>query len=120
MFNKIMTLLIVFLCSSCYTAYNGTDDGFNFQPQAPNSGAVPFDPSSQPRQQSISPQPPSQPLATAPDYYQYPPAYQPSGSKAYTNPYSSPPQNVYPYYDSDQYYIPPSNQRNAPSGAASP
>ncbi len=35
--------------------------------------------------------------------YQYPPA-----SRYYSNPYAFPPQNHYPYYDSDQYYVPPS------------
>lgn len=36
--------------------------------------------------------------------YQYPPA-----SRYYQNPYAFPPQNQYPYYDSDQYYVPPSS-----------
>ncbi len=35
--------------------------------------------------------------------YQTPPA-----SRYYSNPYAVPPQNVYPYYDGDQYYRPPS------------
>ena len=34
--------------------------------------------------------------------YQYPPA-----SRYYSNPYAFPPQNHYPYYDADQYYVPP-------------
>ncbi len=33
--------------------------------------------------------------------YQYP------SSRRYNNPYAFPPQNQYPYYDGDQYYVPP-------------
>ena len=56
--------------------------------------------------------------------YQYPNAYQPpvnrrdgyyysprayrAPSSYYSNPYAFPPQNNYPYYDGDQYYVPPS------------
>ena len=36
--------------------------------------------------------------------YGYPPA-----SRYYSNPYAFPPANQYPYYDSDKYYVPPSN-----------
>ena len=50
-------------------------------------------------------QPAFPPPAVHPGYgggYQYPPA-----SRYYSNPYASPPQNQYPYYDADQYYVPP-------------
>lgn len=42
----------------------------------------------------------------APDSYT--PYTQPY-SQHYSNPYSNPPQNYYPYYDYDRYYVPPSN-----------
>ncbi len=32
-------------------------------------------------------------------------------SRAYTNPYN-PPQSYYPYYDFDQYYVPPTQYKN--------
>ena len=31
----------------------------------------------------------------------------PPTSRQYNNPYSFPPQNQYPYYDGDHYYVPP-------------
>lgn len=40
-----------------------------------------------------------------PQRYDYP--YNRPYSSGYTNPYAYPPQNYSPYYDSDQYYIPP-------------
>lgn len=36
----------------------------------------------------------------------YQPQYQPN-SRSYSNPYSYPTRNYYPYYDFDQYYVPP-------------
>ncbi len=52
-------------------------------------------------------------------YYYAQPAYaQPAypqpipGSRFYSNPYALPPSNYYPYYDADQYYVPPYYQNN--------
>jgi hypothetical protein len=45
---------------------------------------------------------------------QYSPYNQPY-SGAYQNPYASPPKNYYPYYDSDHYYIPPTNYQTIPT-----
>lgn len=49
----------------------------------------------------------------APQYYPkaYEPYYRPY-SKGYVNPYYRAPRNYYPYYDHDQYYIPPRNYHN--------
>ena len=51
---------------------------------------------------------------------QYQP-YQPN-SRAYSNPYAFPQQYAPPFYDSDQYYVPPTNyyniERNQPSPAS--
>lgn len=33
-------------------------------------------------------------------------------SREYQNPYDFPPKKYYPYYDSDQYYVPPSYYHN--------
>lgn len=44
--------------------------------------------------------------------YSAPQAYSPYNSpysRRYVNPYAYPPRNYYPYYDYDQYYVPPSN-----------
>jgi len=38
--------------------------------------------------------------------YQY---QQQPASRTYNNPYAIPPQNQYPYYDGDQYYVPPTS-----------
>lgn len=41
----------------------------------------------------------------------YQPYYQPN-SRTYNNPYNYPPRNYYPYYDFDQYYVPPTQYQN--------
>ena len=33
-------------------------------------------------------------------------------SRGYSNPYNFPPHNYYQYYDSDQYYVPPTGYNN--------
>ena len=59
-------------------------------------------PYSQPQQQQYQPQP-------QPQQYRQPsqPYQQQGGSRAYVNPYAFQPSPQYPYYDSDQYYVPP-------------
>ncbi|MFM7558008.1 MAG: hypothetical protein ACKO6C_05370 [Alphaproteobacteria bacterium] len=62
-------------------------------------------------------------------YYQYQPPqnfrgynqqyYQPN-SRAYSNPYALPQQYATPYYDSDQYYVAPTNYYNIESNQTSP
>ena len=57
----------------------------------------------------------------APSYYGGYQAPAPA-SRYYTNPYAFPPQNSYPYYDGDQYYVPPTyygvnRDNNAPNAA---
>jgi hypothetical protein len=47
-----------------------------------------------------------------PQYYQAPVMYYQPNSRAYSNPYALPQQYATPYYDSDQYYIPPTNYYN--------
>lgn len=48
----------------------------------------------------------------------YAPSYPPS-SRAYRNPYDAPPNNYYPYYDLDQYYVPPTYYNNYRSNSES-
>lgn len=67
--------------------------------------------------------------ANSPRYYQYQPPqyyqgyvqpyYQPN-SRAYSNPYALPQQYATPYYDSDQYYVPPTNYYNIERNQNSP
>lgn len=50
-------------------------------------------------------------------YYQapvvpYQQQYYPPNSRAYNNPYVLPQQYASPYYDTDQYYVPPTNYYN--------
>ncbi len=78
---------------------------------------------------------PEGPARVAPDYYYRQPAYPPQGyapqqqpyyyppqqqpyyapqqpppgSRFYSNPYAIPPTSEYPYYDADQYYVPPTS-----------
>ncbi len=61
---------------------------------------------------------PKSPYQSSPYQYQQP------ASRYYSNPYAMPPQNQYPYYDGDQYYVPPTsygirNQDNSPNSSAS-
>lgn len=58
--------------------------------------------------------------APQPYYYQQPQSYYPpvapyqpqGGSRYYSNPYAIPPSSQYPYYDADQYYVPPTYYNN--------
>ncbi|MES2677716.1 MAG: hypothetical protein V4612_05325 [Pseudomonadota bacterium] len=57
-----------------------------------------------------------------PAYTNSPYQYQQPASRYYSNPYAMPPQNQYPYYDGDQYYVPPTYyggaNRDNPSSSA--
>jgi hypothetical protein len=92
-FKLIMAFMFLSLVTSCFSVEHSSD--------APYSPAKPY------RQVA--------PVARDP-YYEAPPAYPPSyggvyqyppASRYYSNPYASPPQNSYQYYDGDQYYRPP-------------
>ena len=50
---------------------------------------------------------------------QYQPYYIPN-SRAYTNPYALPSQYATPYYDTDQYYVPPTDYYNIERNQSSP
>ena len=50
---------------------------------------------------------------------QYQPYYIPN-SRAYTNPYALPSQYATPYYDTDQYYVPPTDYYNIERNQNSP
>ncbi len=75
----------------------------------------------------------------SPDYYYRQPSYAPPqryapppqnsyygggnvtpGSRFYSNPYAIPPSTQYPYYDADQYYVPPTYYRNIEQDQRSP
>lgn len=45
-------------------------------------------------------------------YYQPYTNQAPPSSRFYSNPYAIPPSNNYPYYDGDQYYVPPNAYQN--------
>ncbi len=64
---------------------------------------------------------PQQQQSPQPQYYQQQQPMQQGGSRAYSNPYSFQPSPQYPYYESDQYYVPPTYYGtpeigNSPSG----
>ncbi|MES2961773.1 MAG: hypothetical protein V4694_05255 [Pseudomonadota bacterium] len=72
-----------------------------------------------PQQQYQPPQyAPPQYQQPSPYYYQQQPTYyQPyqqvtPGSRFYSNPYAIPPSTQSQYYDSDQYYVPPTSSNN--------
>lgn len=98
------------------------NQGYNQQYQQPQQQ---YQPPQQYAPQGYNPAP--QQYAAQPYQYQqqqqpyYPPqgygqpSYQPAaaGSRFYSNPYAIPPTSSYPYYDADQYYVPPSYSANA-------
>ena len=77
------------------------------------------------------PQQPAPYFQPNPYYHQVPPPvmrqgyndgyYYPPNSRYYSNPYALPPRGGYPYYDADQYYVPPNSYGTSdidnPSGA---
>jgi len=63
------------------------------------------------------------PQGYAPQPYQqqyYPQQYYRPNSRAYSNPYTLPQQYASPYYDTDQYYVPPTNYYNIEKPDVSP
>lgn len=94
--RKLLALCLPALFISCVSSPNNTAPSPSYQYQQP--------------QQQYAPQ-----QAPRPDgYYYSPPTYyapqqQAPASRYYSNPYAFPPQNSYPYYDGDQYYVPPSS-----------
>ncbi len=113
-FKKIifsaLVLANVFACSSGSRSYQtpAPVQGYQYQ-------QVPYSP---PRQDSYYYTPPQSQPYYSPSPYQY----QQPASRQYNNPYAVAPQNVYPYYDGDQYYVPPTNYggsyRDNPSSSA--
>ncbi len=145
---KLIALCVILLLSAC-----GGNDPYLYDRTGFDEGTRPVvapNPRSpvqtppdyyyrQPYQQPQAPYNPQQPAYAQPPAYQQPPVYaQPApsraypqqyqnggGSRYYSNPYAMPPQPGYsPYYDSDQYYAPPTTYYGnpesvdrAPSGA---
>ena len=88
--------------SSCFSSESGQSRNNPSQLPVPQYG--------QPNPYYYQPQPVQ---SVAPVYYAPAPA-----SRYYSNPYAFPPQGQYPYYDGDQYYVPPTNygtSDNAPA-----
>jgi hypothetical protein len=84
----ILTLLVLILLSGCSSG----NDNQSYQYQQK------YAPAPAQRQNYYAPQP---------SYVNSPYQYQQPASRYYSNPYAMPPQNQYPYYDGDQYYVPP-------------
>ena len=111
--NRLITILFIILIAGC-----SSKDPYLYD----RAG---FDPDGRP---VVAPNP-STPVRVTPDYYYrqpaYPNYYQPQpytqnpyqgnygGSRYYSNPYAIPSQQSYPYYDGDQYYVPPTYYNNA-------
>lgn len=106
---------------------------YYYRQQAPNQGygqqyQPPQPPQPQQQYQQYAPQGynPAPQQYSQPYQYQQQPSYYPPqgygqqgyqqvtpGSRFYSNPYAIPPSTNYPYYDADQYYVPPSYSANA-------
>ena len=108
-----MTVLALCSCQSDYgnsqtenikTNSSQTNQNYQYQNQAPYQ--APY----QSQQAPIAPNP----------YYGQPyGGYQQPSSRYYSNPYTIPPRNnQYPYYDGDQYYVPPTYYGTSGENAA--
>ncbi|MFT5702797.1 MAG: hypothetical protein ACJAZX_001089 [Rickettsiales bacterium] len=96
-FLATLVLSSLFACSSNdqntnFTRPNQYSQPYSRQPQQ-NTGRDPY--YSRPSQQRY--------------YGDSPYQYQQPASRYYSNPYAMPQQNQYPYYDGDQYYVPPTS-----------
>lgn len=125
--NAILFVLSIIFISSCSGSRYENGQLYN----TPG-----FDPGTLPN----APKPSSPVRRVAPDYYYRQRAYNPPqqqqygspppspyyggnvapGSRFYSNPYAIPPTTQYPYYDADQYYVPPTYYRNIEKDQRSP
>lgn len=102
--KKIRVMLIFFIMSFfCFACSSGSSNNQAVQPNSFNNLNPQYQPqyAPPPRQDGYYY---SQPYYNGGYQYQYQPA-----SRYYNNPYAVPPQNQYPYYDGDQYYVPPTS-----------
>lgn len=115
---KGLAYLIIFACIfSCHDnidVYNRPGFDVGTRPSTGNpSQVMPPNFAQPPAYAPMSQQAPVQAAPAfrpAPDYYYYQPyypQYQRPASRYYNNPYSFQPPAQYPYYDTDQYYVPP-------------
>ncbi len=124
--NKYYFLLVCLIACSCLAPSGKNLDGRDSYLY----DKVGYDPGTRPQNGGSS----SPPVQVVPDYYyrtppvvarpsapmpprnsfsqQYPPA-----SRFYSNPYSFNPPVAFPFYDSDQYYVPPRNVSNGEDAA---
>jgi hypothetical protein len=120
----LFSIFLILIAASCATI---EDDGGaalspNIVPSAtrqnfaqPQYQPQPYQPQAyQPVYQPPMYQPQYQQMPPQSYYYQQQPTYYPpqGGSRYYSNPYAIPPSSRYPYYDSDQYYVPPTYYNN--------
>jgi hypothetical protein len=92
-------LIVLFFCVAC-----GSNSNYPVQPTPLYNQNPQYQP-----QQYVPPARQDSYYYSQPYYsggYQY---QQQPASRTYNNPYAIPPQNQYPYYDGDQYYVPPTN-----------
>lgn len=91
-FKSTPILVLLPLAILCGCSSGNQSQNYKYQQQQPLYNQAQ-------RQNYYAPQPPI--------YTNSPYNYQQPASRSYSNPYALPPQNQYPYYDGDQYYVPP-------------
>lgn len=97
--KTISVILMLFCICSCGIVPEGIDRRPQRVPRASTTQfPVQYPPSSY---YYVPPPQPQQYYAPSPYQYQQP------ASRNYNNPYAVQRQNTYPYYDGDQYYVPP-------------
>lgn len=108
--KTISVILVIFCACSCGIVPEGIDKPKTRVPRAPLS------------QFPIQYTPPSYYYVPPPSKYYGPSPYQyqKPASKNYSNPYAVQRQNAYPYYDGDQYYVPPTYYGNPYSDNSAP
>jgi hypothetical protein len=107
------------MVASCADSINNDDGGAALSPgrAVPNSNQFYYGQPKYQQQPYQQPYPPQYQQAPQPAPYYYPQqqqGYYPpqGGSRFYSNPYAIPATTQYPYYDADQYYVPPTYYNN--------
>ncbi len=125
-FQNLLKTAAKYFCAMCFLAMvtacadsvNNDHGGAALSPgrAVPNSNQFYYGQPKYQQQPYQQPYPPQYQQAPqqAPYYYPQQQSYYPpqGGSRFYSNPYAIPATTQYPYYDADQYYVPPTYYNN--------
>lgn len=123
--QKLSQILSLIALMSLVGCSSGPDNNYsNYRNSSYGQGNFNGNQYQQQPQQQYQQQTPLQQMPPSQNgYYNQAPSYYgggyqqqvPPSSRYYNNPYALPQQNQYPYYDGDQYYVPPTYYGTSPS-----